>query len=133
MKVQADFTKISTEYEGLPEGEYVTRIESIKEGTSRGSNLPQLEYELVVTEGEKEGRKMTDFVTLKTNKGDRNDIGLGRMKAYHEAVHGQGSATDELDTDDVLGALVRIVVKDESYKKDGETKTGKKIKHVLPV
>lgn len=136
MKLEADFTKISTEFEQLPDGEYIVVVDDIEEGESSENKLPQLNIALEVTEGEYEGRKITDFVTLRTTKGKRNDIGFGRIKAYQEAIHGLGSAdSGDIDTDELKKGTVLIVVKQEPYvdKKTKETKVGARIKKVLPV
>ena len=135
-KLQADFSKISSSFESLPAGSYRARIDDITEGETKENKIPQITFKLVVTEGDMENRVITDFVTLKTKEGKRNDIGYGRVKAYAEAIMGEEYANSgELDTDDLKGGTVEIVVAERTYEaKDGSgQKTSSDIKKVLPV
>lgn len=135
MKLEADFTKISTEFESLPEGDYNVVVDDIEEGESGDNKLPQLVFMLEVTDGDYAGRKIRDYVTLKTNKGARNDIGYGRVKAYAQAILGDDAGNGEnIDTDDLKKGSCTIVVKEETYKDKkagGEEKKASRIKKVL--
>lgn len=108
-----NWTAISKEFEDLPEGDYNVVIDEIVEGTTKENQLPSLEFKLLVTDGEKEGRRKSDFVTLLQKDGKRNDIGYGRVRAYYEAVHGEGTLADgeEMDTDSLLKGSCTIVIK----------------------
>ena len=134
-RIQEDFSAISSSFEPLPAGDYRVRVTKIEEGETRDNKLPQVTIELTVLEGALEKRTMTDFVTLKTNKGEKNKIGLGRIKAYAEAILGEERANDTsgIDTDELNGGECIIVVKDDTYEQDGVQKHTTKIKKVLPV
>lgn len=108
-----NWSKISTEYEQLPEGDYNVVIDEIEEGVTKENKLPQLSFKLIVLDGEKEGKKHTDYVTLKQNDGKTNEIGLGRVKAYYEAVHGKDTLADgeEMDTESLVKGTVTVVIK----------------------
>lgn len=132
-KLQANFEKISTEFEAVPPGEYRAVVEEIEESKTRKNQLPQLVIKNKVTEGEFEGRIITDFVTLQTNEGKKNDIGYGRIKAYAIAVNGEEAGNgEEIDTDDFLHGTVTLVVVPDIYEKNGEQVQSSKISKVLP-
>lgn len=134
-RLEADFEKISTSFESLPAGEYRVQIEDIVEGETK-KKIPQLMFKLVVTEGEKEGGVITDFVTLKQHDGKVNKVGLGRIKAYAEAILGVEAANGSaIDTDDLKGGTCMIVVAERTYEAtDGSgQKTSSDVKKVLPV
>lgn len=134
-KLEADFGKISHEYQAIPDADYRVTIDEIKETETRENKLPQLEFHLKVAEGEYEGRKLTDFVILKQNDGKVNEIGLGRVKAYAIAVLGEEAANGSaIDTDELRGGSCIVVVKSRTYeKKDKSQGTSQDIKKVLPV
>lgn len=132
---EVNWSKMSDQFENLPDGDYIVHIDDVVEDNTKESNLPQVQVKMTVQGGDKDGKKITDFVVLKTNKGDRNDIGFGRVRAYYEAIYGEVQDGAEIDTDDLKGNNVQIVVKLETYK-DKNTKEEKqtsRIKKVLPV
>ena len=134
-RITEDFSEISSSFEPLPEGDYRAEITEITEGETKENKLPMLTVQLTVTEGPHAKRVMSDFVTLKTNKGEKNSIGLGRIKAYAEAILGAEKANDKagIDTDELLHGTCIIVVKSEPYEKNGVQVMSSKIKKVLPV
>lgn len=134
-KINADFSKIATDFENLPEDSYRVLIEEIEEGETNENKLPQLKFKLKVMEGPMEGKTITDFVVLKQNDGKVNNIGLGRIRAYAQAILGEEAAAgDSIDTDELRGGSCTITVKHRTYKdkKSGEEKVSADIKKVLP-
>lgn len=139
-KLTADFQNIATEFEFLKAGIFNAKVLDITEGETRENKLPQLTYELevasVVTGDEKSvGKKIKDFITLKTKKGERNDAGYGRVRAYTIAIQGEAAgASGEIDTDAHKGGVCQIVVEEEPYIDDTtkQQKVRAKITKVLP-
>lgn len=132
MKLEADFTKISTEYVPPVAGDYQMVVEDIEEGKTN-SGLPQLVFTNKIVGGEYEGRTIKDFVVLQQKNGKVNDIGYGRVKAYAEAILGKEAANGgELNTEDLKGGAFTGVLKDDSYEKDGETKKTVRLNKILP-
>lgn len=143
MKLQTNWDNISTEFEPLPDDVYVGTIEEIEETTDDNKG-EVLIYKLRVISGETTGDKLKervqrDYVYLKTKEGKKNEIGWGRVKAYHEAIHGELQKTGqevELDTANQKGQNVAFVVKSNTYKdkKDGDKeKTSSKVTRVFKV
>lgn len=140
--LNADFSKISSSFEPLPKGDYECVVEDIEDTKTRENQLPMLVFHLRVDDPkvpEREGFPLRDFVTLATNKGQPNRIGLGRVKAYAEAVGlvADGSA---IDTDEIKGQKVLAVVtqrvakrKDENGKETEETVIFNDVQRVLPI
>lgn len=138
MKLEADFSTISTDFEPLPNDSYRVKLLQITQGETKENKLPSLNIELEVTEGNFAGRKLFDFVTLKQKDGKRNDIGYGRVKAYAVAILGEeeGNA-GSIDTDALHGGMCEVVVEINVYDKPAEKGGGQgknnKIVKVLPI
>lgn len=121
MRLEADFSKISTDFEPVPAGAYRVKILSLEEAESKENKLPGLNFELEVTEGEHAKRKLFDSVWLKQKDGKPNNIGLGRIKAYAAAILGEEAANGgAIDTDSFAGSIVEVVVEVETYTKPPE-------------
>lgn len=135
MKIEADFTQISTEFTPIPASDqpYSFVLEEIEEGETKETKLPQLIFKSKVTAGEHKDRVYQDFVVLKQKDGKANNIGLGRVKAYAEAILGKETANgSELNTDDLKGGAFLGLIKDDSYEKNGETKKTTRLVKILP-
>ena len=132
-KIQDNFAEISSQSEPVPPGEYRAVLFEVEEKTSSGG-LPQLVFKNRIIEGDHKDREAWDFVVLQTSKGEKNKVGLGRVKAYAEATLGEEVANGgELDTDDMLQHDVLLVIEPNTYTKDGKQVTNTKIAKVLPV
>ena len=137
--IQADFSKISTEFTPLPDGIYTCTIEDITEEKTKQNQLPMLKFELSVSDPnhpDYEDRKLFDNIVLRTNKGKPNQIGLGQLKAYAIATLGEEAANGgEIDTDAMKGSQVGVEVKTRSYKPEGEDEPRlvNEIKKIHPV
>jgi hypothetical protein len=138
-RIDEDFSKISSSFEPLPPGTYrfhLDEIEDQAEAEDARSN-PALVFKSTVTEGEHEDRQFYDFVYLRTNEGKKNKIGLGRVKAYAEAILGKDAANsqDGYDTDELIGGDFEGVITSRTYEaKDGSgQKTSADLKKVLPL
>ena len=133
----ADLTEVSTDFEVLPEGDYVVTIKDVVEGKTKKNQLPQVIVQMQVTDGNSEfnGKPISDFITLKQNDGKKNEIGLKQLKRYFEAVLGKEAAnTTAPDTDLLKDKQVRIMVSVNKYTPEGETeeRTNNKIKRIFP-
>jgi hypothetical protein len=119
--IQADFSKISHEYENLAAGVYRGSVEDISEGKAEDGKQSPLIFKLRVTEGEKKDSVISDFVYLKKKDGTANSIGLGRVKGYAIAVLGEEAANGAaIDTDQIKGGTIEFVVEEETYEKPAE-------------
>lgn len=136
MKIEADFSQISTEFTPLPASDepYAFVLEEIEEGQTKGTPpLPQLIFKSKVTAGEHTNRMYNDYVVLKTKDGKANNIGLGRVKAYAEAILGKETANGAaLNTDDLKGGSFQGLIKADSYEKDGKTVPTTRLVKILP-
>lgn len=145
MRINADFTKISSSFQPLEDGEYVCTISEIEEGETKENKLPQLKFTLSVNDPnhpDKENFPLFDYIVLQTKKGQPNRIGLGQLKAYAEAVLGVEAANNPegLDPDELKNGTVMAVVKQRSYTKknqDGSDSTEQAVTNeivkILPV
>lgn len=117
-RIEADFTNISSSFEPVPDDTYRAKIVEIKDDKPSSGGLPQVMFELDIVEGPMEGRKLFDFCILKQNDGQPNKVGLGRIKAYAEAILGdEAAAGAAIDTDELKGGVVDVVTKQRTYKK----------------
>ena len=139
--LEKDFSQVTIGFEPLPDGDYLATIDSIKEDKTKESQLDEVIFELTITGNEEyNGRKLFDYCVLKTKKGEDNNAGWGRVKEYAIAALGEERANAKnLNTDEMIGSTVTLVVKQESYpKKDkvtnqltGEKGISNRIKKVL--
>lgn len=144
-KIAADFTKISSSFQALEDGEYQCVITDIEEGETKTSKLPQVIVSLEVNDPnhpQHTGHVLKEYIVLVQKNGKPNRIGLGQLKAYAEAVLGQDAANNPegIDTDELKNGSVLAVVKQRSYdkKNDAGEETGEQgvtndIAKVLPV
>jgi hypothetical protein len=146
-RIQQDFSKISSSFQPLPDGEYLCTIEEIEETKSRNGN-PMLTFQLSVGDPrfpEHDGYPLYDRLVLTTNEGKPNRPSLGRLKAYAEATLGDEAANaGEIDTDAMKGSQVIVVLSQRSYEVDvkgadgqptgtKESRVGNDIKKILRV
>lgn len=137
--LREDFSKIAMDFEPVPAQVYrskIVEIESVEEDKAKGV-LPQINFEWEVQEGEFKGRKLFDYCYLKTKKGERNDMGMGRIRANAAAILGEEAAAgNSIDTDALKGGVADLVVSVETYTKKPEKGGGEgkrnKIDRVLP-
>jgi hypothetical protein len=121
-RIAADFTKISSSFGALEDGEYRCNILEVKESETKTNKLPQVEIIMEVNDPDKPintGHRLYDYLVLRTNKGEANRMGLGALKAYAEAVLGTDAANNPegIDTDDLVNGTVVAVIKQRSYNK----------------
>lgn len=137
MKLEADFSKISTDFEPVPTDTYRVKVTKIEAKETQENKLPSLNIELEIISGDFSGRKLFDFVTLKQKDGKRNDVGYGRVRAYTIAILGEeAGAAGAIDTDALLNGSCDAVVTIETYTKKPEKGGGEgrqnRISKVLP-
>lgn len=134
-KIGATLADISTVIKPIDPGSYPAEISNVEHTTSKKSHVPMIAVEYTLGgDSEFKGRKITDYFTLQTTKGEPNEAGLRGLKRVIVAACGEDRANDEdFDTDELQGQLVEVVVKQEEYEDDqGETQVSGKIKKVLP-
>lgn len=144
MRIEADFTKISSSFQPLEDGEYQCVVTEIEEKESKEAKLPMLALTLSVNDPnhpDKENHPLYDYIVLMTKKGQPNRVGLGQVKAYAEAILGVDAANNPegIDVDELKNGMVLAVVKQRSYTKKGENETAdetsitNEIVKILPV
>lgn len=134
-KIQEDFSAISSSFEALPDDDYRFEIESIEDQEKKEGKNTALIVTSVVKEGPLTGRKFFDYVYLAKNDGTKNSFGLGRIKAYAEAILGKEKANDPsgIDTDELKGGVFLGVIKSKMEEYNGEERLRSELKKVLPV
>jgi hypothetical protein len=145
MRIETDFTKISSSTGALEDGEYQAFVSDIEEGETKTSKLPQVIFTLEVNDPNHPthtGHQLKDYIVLQTKKGQPNKIGLGQIKGYAEAILGQDAANnpDGIDLDELKNGTVLLIIKQRSYNKkneagedSGEQGVTNDIEKVLPV
>lgn len=78
---------------------------------------PALIFHSEVIEGPRVGAEIQDWIYTKKKDGSRNKFGLGRIKAYAEAILGAEAANSAkgINTDDLNGGTFDGVMKAEPY------------------
>lgn len=136
-RIEGDFSTISSSFEALPDGDYRFKLMDIEEQEKVSGKNAALIFKSEVQEGEKKGRQFFDYVYLTTNEGKANAIGLGRIKAYAEAILGDEAANNPsgIDTDELKGGVFDGIIKARTYEaKDGSgQKTSADLKKVMRV
>lgn len=121
-RIQEDFTKIASSYEPLPDGDYEVTIEGIEETETQENKLPMYTFTLKVDDPrhpELEGYTLFDRAVTRTNKGQLNRAGLGRIKAYAEATLGEEAANspEGIDPEEMINSKCVVVVKQRGWEK----------------
>lgn len=122
-KVTTDFSKISSSSEPLPAGQYRGTLFEIEIGKNATSGLESWTFKTKVREPEEHiDREIWDFVMMETKEKKPNKMGLGRLKAYAEAIIGEEKAnsSDGIDTDELLNGDIVVVTELETYMKKPE-------------
>ncbi len=134
-KIQEDFSAISSSFEALPDGDYRFKLEDIEQQEPQAGKNPALIFKSTVQEGPLMGRQHWDYVYIAKNDGTKNSFGLGRIKAYAEAILGKEKANDPsgIDTDELKGGVYTGVIKSKMEEYNGEEKQRTELKKVLPV
>lgn len=145
MRIETDFTKISSQTGALEAGEYQCVLTDIEEGETKENKLPQVIFTFEVNDPNHPihtGHPVRQYITLKTKKNEPNKMGLGQIKAVAEAVLGDEAANNPegIDLDDLKNGSVMLVIGIRSYNKknqdgsdSGEQGTTNEIVKVLPV
>lgn len=138
MKVEGDFSQISSNFEPLTEAKYHFKLISIEDQTddpdwkaknATSDKQPALIFISEVVEGDREGAQVHDYLYMKTKKGAPNKIALGRIKMYAEAILGEQAANNPkgIDTDELINGEFDGLVKIETYQKDNPDGSGTKV------
>jgi len=127
--IGADFTGVETTPQPLPVGSYSARIVELKEGTSKTGN-PKLDVVYEITHQGFEGRKAFRSLSLQSNA-------LFSFKRLLLAT-GEWDEDDlkgpmQIDTAEIVGLEVCVVVVANSYKKDGQTVFNTSVDRDIPV
>lgn len=130
-KLEANFSEISMDFEPIPADTYRVKILDVKDIESKDKN-PGLSFELEVSEGEFAGRKVFDNVYLKQKDGGINKVSYGRVRAYANAGLGEEAAAgNSIDTDELKGLIVQVVITKETYEKSPEKGGGQGTKNAV--
>lgn len=145
MRIEADFTKISSSFAALEAGEYQAVLTEIEEGETKENKLPQVIFTFEVNDPNHPthtGHVVKQYIVLQTKKNQPNKIGLGQIKAVAEAVLGQEAANspEGIDLEDLKNGTVLLVLGQRSYNKknqdgsdSGEQGVTNEINKILPV
>ncbi len=127
--IAADFTGVQTTPEPLPVGSYAAKIESVEEGISKTNN-PKLAVVYILTHQGFEGRKSHQSLSLQPNA----LFSLKRLLlATGEWDEEDLAGPTSLDTADMVGLDVCLVITANTYVRDGETIRTTGVDRVLPV
>lgn len=127
----ADLTTVSTDFKPYVEGEYLMLV---KESEIHDGKQVRIKMEIVDAPDQNDtGKPFTDFINIRQNDGKVNQIGLGTIKRYLEAVFGKGSPeSNQNDTDLLNGHNVRLYLIEDSYTdKNGQEKQNNKVKKIF--
>jgi hypothetical protein len=125
--VAADFTRVSSNFDPLSEGQYRFKITKIvdqsqdEEWKAANAANPTASPATIVSsevqEGDRIGAVTSDYLYFTTKEGKPSKMGLGKLKAYAEAILGQEAANDPkgIDTDALVGGEFLGFMKAESY------------------
>lgn len=145
MRVEADFSQISSSFEPL-EGTHRMRLTAIqnqaddeewKAKNATTGKTPALVFVSEVIEGDRIGGQYFDYIYTTTKQGKPNKAGLGKIKAYAEAMLGKEQAADTkgIDLDALVNGTFDGVFEMRKYE-DAVTKqekTSTDLKKILPV
>lgn len=132
-KLPQSLADVSTVVVPLAEGVYAASIDEVEVGQSK-SKLPMVTVIYEISDGEFKGRKLYDYMVLETKKHEPNEAGLRQLKRLIVAALGEERAdAEDFDTDELVGASVTLVVKQESYEDEGgDDQISNRIKKVMP-
>lgn len=132
-KLPQSLADVSTVVVPLTEGVYAASIDEVEVGQSK-SKLPMVTVIYEISDGEFKGRKLYDYMVLETKKHEPNEAGLRQLKRLIVAALGEERAdAEDFDTDELVGASVTLVVKQESYEDEGgDDQISNRIKKVMP-
>lgn len=145
--VNADFTKISSNSDPLAPGEYLFRLDRIIDqatdpewtaNTANAGKSPALVFISEVLEGDRAGTEVQDYVYTVSKEQKPIKRGLGRIKAYAEAIQGQEAANSPqgINTDTLPGGEFKGIMVAEAYMDTKVSppiqKTSVKLGKVLP-
>lgn len=134
-KIGATLADISTVIKPIDAGSYPAEITDVEHTESKKSHVPMVAVTYTLGgDSEFKGRKITDYFTLQTTKGEPNEAGLRGLKRLIVAACGEDRANDpDFDTDELQGQPVELVIKQEQYEDEdsGETQISSKVKKVL--
>ncbi len=116
MKIEADFSQISSDTSRLAPDTYKFVVKSAAPGEEKAGKQTPFIVESEVASGARQGATIQDYIYLKTRDGGANKIGLGRVKAYAEATLGAERANaKDFDTDELIGNAFDGIVIHEPY------------------
>jgi hypothetical protein len=117
MRIEGDFTKVSSNTEKLEPGQYRFRVTKAEPGEAQAGKQTPFIIESEVVGGTREGTPYQDWIYTQTKDGKPNKMGLGRIKAYAEAILGEEAANSPTgyDSDDFISGTFDGVITHESY------------------
>lgn len=145
MRIETDFSKISSQFGAVEPGEYQSVLTEIEESETKENKLPQVVFTFEINDPNHPthtGHPIKSYIVLQTKKGQPNKIGLGQIKAVAEAVLGEDAANSPsgIDLEELKNGTVMLVLGVRSYNKknqdgtdSGEQGTTNEILKILPV
>jgi hypothetical protein len=125
MKLNVDMSNVQEGFELLPEGEYICKVTGVTK--EPGTKAPYLKWELTVGIGPQKGKKINNITTLSPKA----------LFALRDFLIACGlnvpKSAMTLDTDQVKGKIVGIVVTHGTYVKDGVEKPNANITELFRV
>ena len=101
------------EFEGLPDGDYTAKVESLERTESQRSGLPMVVISFVITEGEYEGVVHKDFLVLggKDEKQMRQNVNRYATKIKKLGIDTKNLKTTFAQFEKALDLEVRLEIK----------------------
>lgn len=134
--LNAKLADISTKVEPVDDGAHRAQIKSVEQGKSKKSQVPMVTivYKINDENDPHNKRELSDYFTLQQKDGEPNEAGLRGLKRVIVAALGEERAdAEDFDTDELIGADVEIVTKQESYTDEitNETSVNGKVRKVI--
>lgn len=136
--LNAKLADISTKVDPIVPGAHRAQIVEVVQGKSKKSKVPMVTvtYKITDENDPNNKRELNDYFTLEQINGEPNEAGLRGLKRVIVAALGEERANaEDFDTDELKGADVEIVTKQETYKDEdtGEDDISSKVKKVIAI
>lgn len=141
-KVVASMADVSTEFVLADPATYRLQVVSVdyqtKDAkTSSGQDIKRGTYvvksKIIATypdgETEHQGKPIYDYINIHTKEGELNEISLGNLKRYFEAIAPDSADSEDADTDELVNGYFIADVYIDTYESGGQERQSNKIKY----